>query len=206
VNADHECGGANIIGASRVTHANLATRAASGGGPGQLRANVVGTLDQAGFPHYGAPAADGFPVTTDIDFRMLIGYACNADRYEDWITNPYPIQNSSHGIVTTPPLAGHPQSPLERDTVGNFFITGQIADPIATHTASDIPLSAMGLNASVFTGVLDNTDIFFRVMRVALGDAHLRRQALEQIGVPSATAQRILDAAEASEISTAENP
>jgi alkaline phosphatase len=206
VTADHECGGANIIGASRVTHANLVTRAASGGGAAQLRANVVGTLDQAGFPQYGSPAPDGFPVTTDIDFRMLIGYACNADRYEDWITNPYPIQNSSHGIVTTPPLPGHPQSPLERDVAGNFLITGQIADAIATHTASDIPLSAMGLNASAFTGVLDNTDIFFKVMRIALGDAHLRREALEQIGVPSGKAKRILDADDASETSTAENP
>jgi alkaline phosphatase len=195
VTADHECGGANIIGASRVTHASLLTRAASGGGAAQLRANVVGTLDQAGFPQY-IPADDGFPVTTDIDGRMLIGYACNADRYEDWLTNPLPIQNLSHGIATTPPLVGHPQSPLERDTAGNFLVVGQIADAIATHTASDIPLSAMGLNASVFTGVMDNTDIFFKVMRIALGDAHLRRQALERVGVPTAAAQRILDLTE----------
>ena len=87
VTADHECGGANIIGASRVTHTNLVARAATGGGTNQLRNGVVGTLDLAGFPKYTI-AADGYPVTTDIDFRMLIGYACNADRYEDWITNP----------------------------------------------------------------------------------------------------------------------
>jgi alkaline phosphatase len=181
VTADHECGGANIIGASRVTHAALLTRAASGGGAAQLRNGVVGTLDQAAFPKYTL-ATDGYPVTSDIDFRMLIGYACNADRYEDWITNPFPIQNASHGIITTPPLPGYPQSPLERDTTGNFLVVGQIQDAIATHTASDVPLSAMGRNAALFTGVMDNTDVFFKIMRVALGDAHIRHELMEKIG------------------------
>jgi alkaline phosphatase len=180
VTADHECGGANIIGASRVTHANLAQRAASGGGAAQLRNGVVGTLDQAGFPQYKT-IADGYPETTDIDFRMLIGYACNADRFEDWITNPYPIQNASHGIVV-PIIPGHPQSPLERDTAGKFLVTGQIQDAIATHTASDIPLSAMGRNAALFTGVMDNTDVFFKVMRVALGDGRIRQEVMDRIG------------------------
>jgi len=180
VTADHECGGANIIGASRVTHANLVARAATGGGAAQLRNGVVGTLDQAAFPKY-IPADDGYPITTDIDFRMLIGYACNADRFEDWITNPFPIQNASHGIATTPPLPGYPQGPLERDTSGNFFITGQIQDAIATHTASDVPLSAMGRNAGLFTGVMDNTDVFFKIMRVALGDPKIRHELVEQV-------------------------
>ncbi len=187
VTADHECGGANIIGASRVAHTNLLTRAAAGTGTNQLRSGVVGTLDQAGFPKY-TMAADGYPVTTDIDFRMLIGYACNADRYEDWITNPKPTQNASHGIATAPPLVGYPQGMLDRDTVGNYFVTGQIQDAIATHTASDIVLSAMGRNAAVFGGVMDNTDVFFKVMQVALGDAAIRQELIERIGNPGIVA------------------
>lgn len=177
VTADHECSGANIIGASRVSNAELKARAALGQGAAQLRNGVVGTLEQAGFPHY-VIAADGYPETTDIDFRMLIGYACNADRYEDWITNLLPLQNSSHGIATTPPLPGYPQNPLQRDVAGNFLVTGQIQDAIATHTASDIVLSAYGRHAGLFSGAMDNTDVFFRVMRVALGDAHIRQDIL----------------------------
>jgi alkaline phosphatase len=180
VTADHECAGANIIGASRVTHADLVARAATGGGAAQLRNGVVGTLDQAGFPIYPI-AADGYPATTDIDRRMLIGYACNADRYEDWITNLLPLQNASHGIATTPPLPGYPQNPLQRDVAGNFLVTGQIADQIATHTASDIVLSAYGRNAALFTGAMDNTDVFFRVMRVALGDAYITRDIVNSV-------------------------
>ena len=117
---------------------------------------------------------------------MLIGYACNADRYEDWITNPKPLQNASHGILTPPlnVIPGYPQNPLERDTVGNYFVTGQIQDAIATHTASDIVLSAMGRHAAVFGGVMDNTDVFFKVMQVALGDAALRQELIDRIGNP----------------------
>jgi len=36
----------------------------------------------------------------------------------------------------------------------------------AVHTASDIPLSAMGRGAHLFSGVMDNTDIFFKIARL----------------------------------------
>jgi alkaline phosphatase len=183
VTADHECAGANIIGASRVTHNQLVTRAAAGTGTNQLRNGVVGTLDQAGFPHYELNALDGYPVTTDIDFRMLVGYACNADRYEDWLTNPLPIQNASHSIAI-PVLPGYPQNPVQRDAAGNYFVTGQIQDAIATHTASDIVLSAFGRNAALFSGVMDNTEVFFRVVRVAVGDNRVLPQLQQLNGHP----------------------
>jgi alkaline phosphatase len=54
---------------------------------------------------------------------------------------------------------------------------------VATHTASDIALSAYGRYAGVFCGVMDNTEVFFNVMRVALGDAHLRQEILHRLGL-----------------------
>ena len=39
----------------------------------------------------------------------------------------------------------------------------------AVHTASDIPVSALGVGESMFTGVMDNTDVFFKTMQAALG-------------------------------------
>ena len=57
-----------------------------------------------------------------------------------------------------------------RDVAGNFFIAGQAAGAgvsTAVHTGSDIPLSAGGRGASLFHGVMDNTDVFFRVMQAA---------------------------------------
>lgn len=166
VTADHECAGVSIIGGSRVSNADLVTRSQSGlgtksGGP---RGGVVGTYDAAGFPQYKI-AADGYPVTTDIDRRMLIGYAANADRFEDWLTNELPLQDSQQPFVGQAPLNSYPADPLKRDEAGGFLVTGQIEDVVAAHTANDIPLSALGPNAFLFTEVMDNSDVFFKVIQ-----------------------------------------
>jgi alkaline phosphatase len=58
---------------------------------------------------------------------------------------------------------------MDRDTAGNFLVTGQIADGVAAHTASDIPLSAFGFGAGLFNGVMDNTDVFSQTMQAAFG-------------------------------------
>lgn len=169
VTADHECAGINIIGGSTVTTASLVDRSDDLGTDGQqgvvngatgpstdgqkrLRDVVVGVYQDAGFPQYDV-IADGYPATMDVDYKMLIGYAGNADRYEDWLTNPVPA------------------SPTARDTDGDYFITGQVAGSSAVHTASDIPVSAGGRGASLFTGVMDNTEVFFRALQVAIGGA-----------------------------------
>jgi alkaline phosphatase len=190
VTADHECAGVNIIGGSRVTNAVLEGRSAGGTGPGGgtdgaqalcrtsgstidpagLRCGLVGTYESAGFPRYQI-AGDGYPVTTDVDFRMLIGYAANADRFEDWLTNPQPLRDSQQPFNGQAPLNTYPTGPLSRDVTGDFLVTGQIADTVAAHTGSDIPLSAFGRGASLFTGVMDNTDVFFKAAQAAIGGA-----------------------------------
>ena len=40
--------------------------------------------------------------------------------------------------------------------------------------ASDIPVSAMGRGASAFTGVMDNTDVFFKGMQAVVGGVRPR--------------------------------
>lgn len=168
VTADHECAGINIIGGSRVDDLELEARANQGMGAAALRNGVVGTYDAAGFPSYDI-AVDGYPVTTNVDFRMLIGYAANADRYEDWRTNPQPLRDSQQPFNNQAPLNTYPNGPLNRDAAGDYLITGQIADVVAAHTASDVPVSAQGRGASQFTGVMDNTDVFFKAMQAVLG-------------------------------------
>jgi alkaline phosphatase len=96
---------------------------------------------------------------------MLIGYAANADRFEDWLTNGLPLQDSQQPFVGQPPLNSYPANPLKRDEPGGFLVTGQIEDVVAAHTANDIPLSALGPNASSFTGVMDNSDVFFKILQ-----------------------------------------
>jgi alkaline phosphatase len=168
VTADHETGGANIIGASRVTQASLSSRASAGGGNiVQLRDQVVGTYENAGFPLYGI-MPDGYPATTNPDRKMLIGYASNADRYEDWLSNPRPVRDSSQPFNLVPPLSTYPANAPARKTTSGYFIAGQVPGTTSVHTGSDVPLSAYGRGAALFTGTMDNTDVFFRAMRAML--------------------------------------
>ena len=46
---------------------------------------------------------------------------------------------------------------------------GQVPGDQGVHTATDIPLSAFGRGASLFTGVMDNTDVFFKMGQAVLG-------------------------------------
>jgi alkaline phosphatase len=171
ITADHECAGVNIIGASQVSNDELVARSTAGLGTavGGLRNGVVGVYDAAGFPSYPI-AADGYPVTTDVDRKMLIGYAGNADRYEDWLTNPLPLRDSQQPFNNEAPLNTYPSGPTAQDTAGGYLITGQVHGSSAVHTASDIPVSAYGRGAYLFTGVMDNTDVFFKAMSAALGN------------------------------------
>lgn len=172
ITADHECSGAAIIGASIVSNSVLQARAAAGGGAASLRDQTVGIYEAAGFPVYPI-AADGYPVTTDPDNKLLIGYAGNADRYEDWLTNAQPLRDSQQPFNGVPPLSTYPNGPLNRDVAGNFLITGQIPGSSAVHTAGDIPLSALGRGSKLFGGYMDNTDVFFKAMQAAVGGAAL---------------------------------
>jgi alkaline phosphatase len=166
VTADHECSGVALIGGSLVSDARLQELVREGGSA-NVRDKVVGIYEKAGFPKY-VIAADGYPLTTDIDHRLLVGYGANADRYEDWRTNERPLQDSQQPFVKKEPLSGYPASPLARDADGRFLVTGQVPGDSAAHTATDIPLSAFGPGAWAFTGVMDNTDVFFRLAQAAL--------------------------------------
>jgi alkaline phosphatase len=167
VTADHECSGVALIGGSRVTDAQLQELVREGG-VANVRDKVVGIYEQAGFPKYRM-AADGYPETTDIDKRLLVGYGANADRYEDFRTNDRPLQDSQQPFVKKEPLAAYPVGAMARDAGGNFMVTGQVPGESAVHTATDIPLSAFGPGAWSFTGVLDNTDVFFKLAQAANG-------------------------------------
>jgi alkaline phosphatase len=169
VTADHECSGVALIGGSTVSDARLQELVREGG-TANVRDKVVGVYEKAGFPKYRM-AADGYPQTTDIDNRLLVGYGANSDRYEDWRTNGLPLQDSQQPFVKTTPLSAYPAGPLSRDEAGKFLVTGQVPGDSAVHTATDIPLSAFGPGAWAFTGVLDNTDVFFKLAQAAVNGA-----------------------------------
>ncbi len=161
VTADHECAGAVIIGASTVTDSALQGKTNTAA---SMRDTVVGNYELAGFPTYTI-ATDGYPTTTNVDKRLLIGFGANSDRYEDWRTNAQPLRDSQQPLNGSAPLNTYPSSPTTRDATTGFLITGQVPGSSAVHTGGDIPLSAYGKNSSQFAGTIDNTDVFFKIMR-----------------------------------------
>ena len=165
VTTDHECSDASIIGASTKTMAALQAATATPSIATQRDA-IVGTYQASKFPKCTV-APDGYPVSTDVDFKMLIGYGANADRYETWLANPTPTQDSQQPFVGAAPLNGYPATPNLRNANTGFFVTGQVPGDWAVHTATDVPLSAYGRGAGAFTGVMDNTDVFFKLAKIA---------------------------------------
>jgi alkaline phosphatase len=157
VTADHECSGAAIIGASTATAATLEANPASGSA-------VVGTYEAAKFPKY-AIAEDGYPQTTHIDHKMLIGYGANADRYETWLPSAFPTKDTQQPF----PPAESPADPNVRNKDVGYLVTGQVPGDQAVHTGTDIPLSAYGLGATLFHGVFDNTEVMFKLGQAAVG-------------------------------------
>jgi len=166
ITADHEVSGVSLIGGSIVSDSKLA-ELAKDGGVANLRDKVVGAYEKAGFPKYRL-ANDGYPETTNVDNRLLVGYGANSDRHEDWRTNDRPIQDSQQPFSKAEPLSVYPADPTARDAEGKFMVTGQVPGNSGVHTASDIPLSAFGPGAWSFTGVMDNTDVFFILGQAAV--------------------------------------
>jgi len=157
VTADHECSGAALIGASTLAAADLEANPAKG-------KDAVGTYDAASFPKY-TMRDDGYPETTNIDKKLLIGYGANADRYETWLPNAFPTKDTQQPF----PPSESPADPNVRNEGVGYAISGQVPGDQAVHTATDIPLSAYGRGASLFHGVFDNADVFFMLGQAAVG-------------------------------------
>jgi alkaline phosphatase len=199
VTADHECSGAVIIGASTQTNAGLLNKITTEGAKsdtsstlngqaiGQfnnlnqsaLRKDVVGTYAAAGFPKYTI-LPDGYPADWDPDYKLLVGYGANGDRFENYRTRPQPTNDSQQPANGAVPLSKYPRNNYadggaiagrDLQQADGWFITGQVPGDQAVHTGGDIPLSAYGRGSYLLRGTMDNTDVFFQLMQAAVGGA-----------------------------------
>jgi hypothetical protein len=55
---------------------------------------------------------------------------------------------------------------------------------VATHTATDVPLTADGLGGNLFHGVLDNTDVFFKLAGATLLGVDPAQSGAVPVGAP----------------------
>ncbi len=176
--ADHECSGFSLIGAlsGGVANARALPSDAAVLDPSRApaRQGLAGTYDAAGFPRY-AIQADGYPATMDVDGKVLIGYGASGDRYETWLSKPLPVVDSllPTNLKAELKTRGYASEPLQRASdAGGFYLRGHVAGGQAVHTAGDIPVAAYSSGSDAwreFVGVQTNTDVFFKLVRAALG-------------------------------------
>jgi len=193
--ADHECAGLSLIGALTGGIQNLKNLPADNTILDPTvqpeRQKLVGTNDSAAFPRYQI-APDGYPLSLDIDNKLLVGYGADGDRYEGWLQKPRPVIDSllSNQIKTELTTKNYPAEPFNRGVPGSlqvtttdpygdargYFIRGQaVGRAQAVHTAADIPISAYSSKGSkayrLFYGVQENTDVFFKLIGAVSGDS-----------------------------------
>lgn len=196
VTADHEAGGLGIIAVGNERYGPSTLGRAVRDYAAVFRFAPEQRLDL--FPNYDVDAR-GFPNDPDPSRKLLFGWAAAPDRYENWVSNRLQqeasIADKDHPARSHPnprrdgPAADADDRTVSGQRIPGFLVPGTIEDgatpcasadgcpadtasvghAIAGHTAADVPLSASGPGAWQFTGVYENTDVFLKVLRSAVG-------------------------------------
>ena len=123
---------------------------------------AVRTYAASTFPTFADADGDGFPENPAPDVTLAVEYANHPDYYEDF---------KFHEKPTAPAvMSGDVAVANIRRAPKGAFYPGNIpgAESQEVHAADDVPLSAGGPGADYFKGVMDNTEVFFGIVR-ALG-------------------------------------
>lgn len=137
--------------------------------PGPDMRNKIGTYNEAGFPNYPAPDADGYPNKVDVSRRLRVLFGSYPDHYDTFAPHLEgefvpAIRNAAGVMVANDAYKDAPGAELR---VGNLPNMGSGAANSGVHTGDDVVLTAMGPGAQKVHGQMENTDLF-RVMAEAL--------------------------------------
>lgn len=133
---------------------------------GKVGREAVRVYGDAGWPTFEDANKDGYPDNPDPDVTLAVQYANAPDHYENYRFQPIP---------TSPALVegdGKVIANPERAPKGARLVEGNLptttGETNEVHSADDIILMAEGPGSEYFNGVMDNTEVFFGMMR-ALG-------------------------------------
>jgi len=131
--------------------------------------NKVGTYNEAGFPNYPAPDADGYPSKVDVSRRLRLVFGSYPDYYDTFAPHMdgefVPTLRNAEGVmVANEKYKDEPGAVLR---VGNLPNKGSGAANSGVHSGDDVVLTAMGPGASKVHGSMENSDLF-RVIAEAL--------------------------------------
>lgn len=118
-----------------------------------------GVYAEAGFPTYSDSNGNGFPDNPSPDIQLFFGWSNHPDHRDDFQHNPQfvsPSQVDATGAAFPNPS----RDPGAVVQVGNL----PSDQTSCVHTVEDVYVIASGPGSAAFNGVLDNTDIFHRMM------------------------------------------
>jgi alkaline phosphatase len=129
---------------------------------GKTGRHGVRTYANAVFPTFADADGDGFPDNPAPDVTLAVQYANHPDYYENFKFHDKP---TSPAIMSGDVAVAN----VKRAPEGVFY-PGNIPldESSEVHAADDVPLSAAGPGADYFKGIMDNTEVFFGIVR-ALG-------------------------------------
>lgn len=125
---------------------------------GKSGREAVRTYAHSVFPTFEDKDNDGFPDNPNPDITLAVQYANHPDhkafyKFKELPSEPT-IQDGNGRYIANPDLEGELY-------VGNIPVT----EDQEVHAADDVVLSAQGPGAEYFKGVMDNTEVFFGIMR-----------------------------------------
>jgi alkaline phosphatase len=129
---------------------------------GKTGREAVRTYANSIFPTFVDADGDGFPENPAPDVTLALQYANHPDYRENF---------KFHTTPTAPAImSGDIAVANVKRAPEGIFYPGTIpgAESQEVHAADDVPLTAAGPGADYFKGVMDNTEVFFGIVR-ALG-------------------------------------
>jgi alkaline phosphatase len=135
------------------------------GKPGPDMRDKVGVYEEAGYPNYPPPDADGYPGKVDVSKRLAMFFADFPDYYETWRpkldkTFVPTVQNEKRQYIANEQYKTVPGAVLREGNLPRSASDG-------VHSADDGVLTAMGPGSDAVHGFMDNTEVF-KVMVNAL--------------------------------------
>jgi alkaline phosphatase len=130
---------------------------------GKTGREAVRIYADAGWPTFADADGDGFPDDPNPSVTLAVQFANHPDYYENYQFQSVP---TAPAIMANGKAIANPK----RAEQGGALREGNIpaSDPSEVHAADDVPLTAEGPGADYFKGVMDNTEVFYGIVR-ALG-------------------------------------
>ncbi|MCA1364161.1 alkaline phosphatase [Bradyrhizobium sp. IC3069] len=127
----------------------------------------VGVYDQAGFPNYPAPDAEGYPSRVDVSRRLAIFSASLPDHYETFRPK---LDNPNEPTVKAGDDGTFKANDKYKEVPGAVLRPGNLSSLVgaSVHSGEDVIVTAAGPGSERVHGSMDNTEVF-RVMAEALG-------------------------------------